>query len=167
MTQENEGLILDQAAIQRKLRRMAYEIFEHNANEKSLILAGIFERGLIVATRLAGILSEIASFDLKIIQLVVDKKNPTGVNIPEAPDFNGKVVIVVDDVADSGRTLLYALKPLLDFLPKKIQTAVLVDRMHKSFPIVIDYTGHSLSTTLKENILVKIDGGEILGAFLS
>jgi pyrimidine operon attenuation protein/uracil phosphoribosyltransferase len=166
MTQESSPLILDHDAIMRKLRRMAYEIFERNAKEERIILAGIFERGHVVARLLAGILREIAPFELRIIHLMLDRDNPVAVSVSEEVDFTGKVVIVVDDVANSGRTMLYALKPILDYLPRKIQTAVLVDRMHKSFPVVIDYTGHSLSTTLKDNILVKIEGDRILGAYL-
>lgn len=167
MPYDNTGLILDEEAIGRKLRRMAYEIFERNAGEQSLILAGILERGHVVAARLAGLLEEIAPFELTLLRLSLNRENPAEVTVSEATDFNGKVVIVVDDVADSGRTMLYALKPLLDYLPRKIQTAVLVDRMHKSFPVVLDYTGHSLSTTLKDNILVRIEGDRILGAFLT
>ena len=68
----------------------------------------------------------------------------------------GKVVIIVDDVANTGRTIYYAIKPLLDTLPKKVEVAVLVDRKHKSFPIQSDYVGLSLATTLKENIDVQI-----------
>jgi len=166
MTQESSGLILDQDTISRKLRRMAYEIFERNAKEKRLILAGILERGHVVATRLAELLREIAPFELEIIHVSINRENPVEVSVSEPVDFTGTVVILVDDVANSGRTMLYALKPILNFLPRKIQTAVLVDRMHKSFPVIINYTGHSLSTTLKDNILVKIEGDRILGAYL-
>lgn len=167
MTQEGSGLILDQEAIARKLRRMAYEIYERNAREKNLILVGIMERGGVVAHRLAALLGEIAPFETRILQLSINRDNPVEVALSEQADFNGQAVILVDDVANSGRTMLYALKPMLDAVPRKIQTAVLVDRMHKAFPVTIDYTGHSLSTTLKDHILVKIDGEDILGAYLA
>lgn len=74
-------------------------------------------------------------------------------------------MVVVDDVANSGRTMLYALKPLLEFLPKKIQTAVLVDRKHKSFPLSVDFVGYSLATTLQDMVLVEMNGEEIVSAY--
>jgi pyrimidine operon attenuation protein/uracil phosphoribosyltransferase len=167
MIHENAGLILDETTIQRKLQRMAYEIYERNAGEQAVILAGILDRGHIVATRLEALLKEIAPFDLQIINLVLDRKNPLEVTASEAVDFTGKTVIVIDDVANSGRTMLYAMKPILAYLPKKIQTAVLVDRTHKSFPVVVNYIGHSLSTTLQENINVEVADGRIRGVYLS
>ncbi len=81
-------------------------------------------------------------------------------------DMNDKVVIIVDDVVNSGKTLLYALKPFLSFHPKKIQTLVLVERTHKMFPVTSDYVGLSLATTLQENIVVEVDGNEIAGAYM-
>ena len=80
--------------------------------------------------------------------------------------MNERVVIIVDDVADTGRTMLYALKPFLDTHPRKIQTLVLVERSHKLFPIQNDYVGLSLTTTLQEHIAVETEGGEIRGAWL-
>jgi len=77
-----------------------------------------------------------------------------------------KVVIIVDDVANTGRTLLYATKPFLDFLPCRLQTAVLVDRQHKTFPICPDYIGLSLSTTLQENIAVEVEGRSVIAVYL-
>lgn len=146
---------------------MAYEIYERNSGQPELILAGIYNRGKVVATLLASILKEIAPFDIRIVDIHINHRQPSEVSIAEKLDFNHKVIILVDDVANSGRTLLYAMKPLLEYLPLKIQTAVLVDRTHKSFPVVVDYTGHSLSTTLQEHILVEIRGDEISGAYLS
>ena len=73
-------------------------------------------------------------------------------------DLNKKVIVLVDDVANTGRTIFYAIKPLLEVLPKKIQVAVLVDREHKSFPIKVDYVGVSLFTTIQDDIDVQIKG---------
>jgi pyrimidine operon attenuation protein/uracil phosphoribosyltransferase len=85
--------------------------------------------------------------------------SPIEVDVP-VEDLDGKVVLVVDDVANTGRTLFYACKPLMEILPARLETAVLVDRKHKSFPIRVDYVGLSLATTLKENIDVQILEGE-------
>ncbi len=81
-------------------------------------------------------------------------------------DFNDKVIIIIDDVANSGRTVLYALKPFLDFYPKKIQTLVLVERRHNSFPVRPDYIGLSVATTLQEHIFVEVDSEKVVGAYL-
>jgi len=73
---------------------------------------------------------------------------------------------LIDDVANSGRTMLYALKPLLEKLPKKIQTLALVERTHKSFPVDVDYVGLSVSSTTDEHIVVEVEAGEVLGAWM-
>lgn len=160
------NIILSQVQIQHKLRRMAYEIYEYNDSEKEIILAGIWDRGYIIAEHLKKTLEEIASFEVKLIRLDLDKVTPGEVKVSPETDFSGKVVVLVDDVANSGRTLLVAMKPLLQKLPRKIQTAVLVDRMHKTFPVVADYIGYSLSTTLQDMIMVEMKGNEIVSAYL-
>ena len=93
-------------------------------------------------------------------------KFPEKVLLSEKVDFNDKVVIVIDDVANSGKTLLYALKPLLEFHPKKIQTLIMVERSHKEFPVAADYVGQSIASTLQEHIYVEVNDAEILGAYL-
>ena len=82
-------------------------------------------------------------------------------------DFNDKAIILIDDVANSGRTMLYALKPLLQQLPQKIQTLALVERTHKSFPVDVDYVGLSVSTTADEHIVVEVENGEVMGAWMN
>lgn len=167
MNPGEKSLILDKDTIKRKLRRMAYQIYEQNADQKHLILAGIYNRGKVVAVILENILKEIAPFSIQMVDVHINHENFTDVTVTGDVDFNNQVVILVDDVANSGKTLLYAMKPFLAFVPRKIQTAVLVDRTHKSFPVVVDYTGHSLSTTLQENIMVEIEDNEISGAYLN
>ncbi|HKC35220.1 MAG TPA: phosphoribosyltransferase family protein, partial [Chitinophagaceae bacterium] len=88
------------------------------------------------------------------------------VSLSKSFDFSGKVIIVIDDVSNSGKTLLYALKPFITFHPKKIQTLVLVERTHTSFPVRPDYVGLSIATTLQEHIYVEVDGNSIAGAYL-
>lgn len=166
MTELVSDRILLKPAIDRKLRRMAYEIYERNAGERAIVVAGIRGGGQVIATRLVAHLKEIAPFSIRHVELSIDKQHPGPVEVSEELDFNGQVVIVVDDVANSGRTLLYALKPLLEALPRRIQTAVLIDRSHKAFPITADYIGHSLSTTLQEHVEVEIQDGEVVAVSL-
>ncbi|MGF6847189.1 pyrimidine operon attenuation protein/uracil phosphoribosyltransferase [Chitinophaga sp. W3I9] len=164
-TMESRNIILTQDIIQKKIERIAYEIYEHNSDGTDIILAGIWDRGVIIAHKLAAILGQISPLNIHIIELRLDKQHPGEVVVSEEIDFNNKVIVVVDDVANSGRTMLYALKPLLKYLPKKIQTAVLVDRKHKSFPLSVDFVGYSLATTLQDMVLVEMNGEEIISAY--
>lgn len=163
---ETKNIILTKDIINKKITRIAHEIYEHNTDEQEIILAGIWDRGAILAQKIAAILKEIAPFRISIIQLTLDKQHPEAVSLSEKQDFNNKVIILIDDVANSGRTMLYALKPFLDYLPKKIQTAVLVDRQHKSFPMSVDFVGHSLATTLQDMVMVDVAEDEIVCAYL-
>ena len=165
--QGTSKIILDQTRIEQTLCRMAYEIYENNVQEEALIVLGIRDNGSILADHLSQLLTQISPLQIIRADVSLDKVHPKDVVLSSSMDFNGKNILVVDDVAHSGKTLLYSMKPLLVFLPKRIQTAVLVDRMHKSFPVMIDYTGHCLSTTLQENIRVHIQGTRIVEATLS
>lgn len=163
---ESRNTILTQDIIKKKTERIAYEIYEHNSDETSIIIAGIWDRGYILARQITQLLSRISPLQVKLISLELDKQNPGEVKLSEPVDFNGQVVVLVDDVANSGRTMLYALKPLLNYLPRKIQTAVLVDRRHKSFPLSVDFVGYSLATTLQDMVMVEMEGEEIVSAYL-
>jgi pyrimidine operon attenuation protein/uracil phosphoribosyltransferase len=158
--------ILSKEVVEKKLRRMAYEILENNIDEKVIILAGVRESGGVVAKVIQQMLSEISSIKTELITVTLDKKEPTEVSLSKSIDFNGKVIILIDDVSNSGKTLLYALKPFIEFHPKKIQTLVLVERTHTSFPVRPDYVGLSIATTLQEHIFVEVKKDEILGAYL-
>lgn len=158
--------ILSKEVVEKKLHRMAYEILENNIDEKEIILAGIRESGSVVAKVIQGMLSEISSIKTELITITLDKQEPTDVSLSRSFDFNGKVIILIDDVSNSGKTLLYALKPFIEFHPKKIQTLVLVERTHTSFPVRPDYVGLSIATTLQEHIFVEVDSTSIAGAYL-
>ena len=158
------NFILSKEIAYRKIQRMAYEIVERNSNEKEIIVAGIKESGLIIANLLKGFLKEIFNGEIIILEIAIDKKDPKNVSFSREIDFQNKIVIVVDDVSNTGKTLLYSLKPLLNFYPKKIQTLVLVERSHKEFPVSPDYVGLSVSTALSEKIIVETEAGEIAGA---
>jgi pyrimidine operon attenuation protein/uracil phosphoribosyltransferase len=163
---DNKNYILSRQVVEKKLRRMALEIIEKNPDEKELILAGIRESGIVVAKNILQHLAEISSTRTELITITLDKHQPKEVKLSKKIDFNDKVIIVIDDVANSGRTLLYALKPFLEFHPKKIQTLVLVERSHNSFPVHPDYIGLSIATTLQEHIFVEVDGNAVTGAYL-
>lgn len=159
--------ILSKEVAEKKLRRMAYEILENNINEKELILAGIRESGSVVARVIQKMFGEISSIKTELITITLDKKHPAEVSLSKSIDLNNKVIVLIDDVSNSGKTLLYALKPFIAFHPKKIQTLVLVERTHTSFPVRPDYVGLSLATTIQEHIFVEVKDEEVAGAYLS
>ncbi len=163
---EKKNYILDRETARKKLERMTYEILENNTGEEEIIFAGIRERGSAIARWLQARFANLSSIQTRVISVQLDKDLPTTVELSEAIDFDGKVVILVDDVASSGKTLVYALKPFLEFHPKKIQMLVLVERTHKTYPVHPDYVGLSLATTLQEHIFVEVEGEDVVGAYL-
>ena len=158
--------ILSKEIAYRKLQRMAYEIVERNIDEKQIILAGIKESGVIIARILHDYLKEIFKGEIILPEISIDKRDPKNISISQQIDFENKVVIITDDVSNSGKTLMYALKPFLDFYPKKIQTLALVERSHREFPVSPDYVGMSVATALSQKIVVETENGEILGAYI-
>lgn len=163
---KKQVLILDKERINWKMQRMAYQIWENFSNEKEVILLGIEGSGATVARSLARRLGEISPIEVKVIIIKMNKKEPLAEEIVIGEDLSDKAVVLVDDVANSGRTLLYALRPLLNYTLKKVFITVLVDRKHKSFPITPDIVGHTVATTLQEHIEVETDGDYITAAYL-
>ena len=157
---------MDAATAAKKIQRMAFEIAEQNREEAALVLAGIRDNGVTLAHIIARHLQDIFPVNIRVIEIGLDKRHPDGITLSEELDFNDAVVILIDDVVNSGKTLLYALKPLLQFYPKKIQTLTLVERSHKMYPIASDYVGFSLATTLQEHIFVEVEEGQVKGAYL-
>jgi pyrimidine operon attenuation protein/uracil phosphoribosyltransferase len=162
----DKNYILSPEAAAKKLKRMAYEILENNFDEKELILAGILEKGLVIARNIQSILQEISGLSIELLTINLNKDKPSLVNLDREIPLKNKVILVIDDVSNSGKTLLYALKPFLDAEPKKVQTLVLVERSHNTFPVKPDYVGLSVATTLQEHIFVEVDQDRIKGAWL-
>ncbi|MFA6149989.1 MAG: phosphoribosyltransferase family protein [Chitinophagaceae bacterium] len=159
-------LILNQEQIKLKLQRMVYQIWEQNADQTELIMIGIADNGFVMAKILAEKLEAISPIKVKLISLTFDKLTPLK-NLPLIEEnLDGKSVLLVDDVANSGKVLLYALRPVLNYFPARINMAVLVDRKHKSYPVNPNIVGHSISTTLQENITVESDGTSLTGVYL-
>ncbi len=157
--------ILEHKEIVNKLQRIAWQIFEANYKEEEIILAGIKGNGYILAQLIAKTLIEISSIDIRVTELVIDKTAPFNHGITtdlESDDFSSKVVILVDDVINSGKTMMYGLKYFLEGPLKKLSAAVLVDRNHNRFPIRADYTGMRLSTSSHEHVKVTLNPDEYL-----
>ena len=161
-----KNLILDRDTAAKKLRRMALEILENNFGEKELVLAGIRDKGSIVARNLEALLKELSDLEVELVDISLDKDHPGEVRLDRDLPLNDRVIIIVDDVSNSGKTLTYALKPFLAAHPRKIEILVLVERTHTHFPVRPNYVGLSLATTLQEHISVEVKGNEVLGAYL-
>jgi len=156
---EEKTLILDAPSISQKLKRMAFEIYEDNFQESELVLAGIDGNGYLLAKLLGEFLVDISEIKVNIVKIEIDKEAPSSekvlVNINKK-EIEGKIVIMVDDVLNTGRTFVYSLRPFLDLRIPKIQIAVLIDRGHSRYPVTSDFTGLELSTVLNDHVEVKI-----------
>ncbi|WP_026904498.1 phosphoribosyltransferase family protein [Pedobacter glucosidilyticus] len=152
-------LILNHTQIQQKINRIAYQILEDNIEEQEIILAGVVSRGYRFALRLEKVLKEIAHFKITLAEIELNKdssKLESSINIPIEACQN-KVIILVDDVLNSGRTIAYGLGVFLNIPLKKLRSVVLIDRSHKLFPVATDFVGLQLSTVLKEHVEVVLD----------
>ncbi|MCH8904548.1 MAG: phosphoribosyltransferase [Bacteroidetes bacterium] len=169
MTNERHQILTDKQ-VQQKLNRIAYQILESNYTEKELILVGIKPRGFTIAKKLSTLLKGMSEITITLCSMKINKSDPSAEEIkldPSMPDVKDKVVILIDDVTDSGKTLTYAIKPFLNNLQKKIQSVVLVDRQHKRYPIAPDFVGLSLATTMQESISVELGKPGKEGAYIS
>jgi pyrimidine operon attenuation protein/uracil phosphoribosyltransferase len=156
-------LILNHQEIEKKITRIAWQIFEKNYEEKEIVLVGITDRGFLLAQKLVNTLQEISPIKINLAEISIDKSEPLEnkqiqFSYPVS-ELKNKSVVLVDDVLNSGKTLIYGIKFLLDFPVKRLKTVVLVDRSHKRFPVQVDFVGLSLSTTLQEQINVEFKEG--------
>ena len=161
--------ILNSKAIDQKINRLAWQIYENNLKEKDVVIVGVSGRGEILANLLSEVLNHISSIKIKLGVIHLDKDNPYNsqitTNLKEI-DYSNKVVILVDDVLNSGKTLIYASKYFLTTPLVKLSTVVLIERKHNLFPIKANYVGLSLATTLQQYITVSLER-DSMGVYLS
>lgn len=167
---KNPEKIIDSAKAMRMLDRIAYQILEENYDAKEIIILGIANKGLLLAKLINKRLKKFGNIPTQLSWIKLNKTSPNDHAIELGDpniNFKNKTIIIIDDVGNTGRTIYYALLPLAKDLPKKIQAAVLVDRMHKLFPIKADFVGLHLSTTFKEMVIVEFDENDkVDGAYL-
>ncbi|WP_372744010.1 phosphoribosyltransferase family protein [Lutibacter sp.] len=153
------SIILTKEQIENKTRRIAYQIYETNSNEKEIVIAGINGNGFVFAQNIAEILKQISGIKVVLCEVIIDKKNPlkqVTTNIPSI-DYKNKSLVLVDDVLSSGTTLMYGIKHFLEVPLKKFKTAVLINRNHKKYPVKADFKGISLSTSMQEHVAVVFE----------
>jgi pyrimidine operon attenuation protein / uracil phosphoribosyltransferase len=151
--------ILDSEAVHQKIKRMAFEVYENNFKEKTIVLAGIEGQGYTLAGILASVIESVSPLKTILVKVSLDKLSPLQSDVTidcDSKDLVKKCIILVDDVLNTGRTMAYGLKPFLNIEVKKIETAVLVNRSHTTFPLMSTYTGYELSTTLTEHVEVVL-----------
>ena len=161
--------ILDARQIGQKLDRLAYEVYENNFSEKELLVVGIEGNGFKVANLIAARLSDISPIKIRIGKISLDKDKPwEGDPVIDFTDkdFVNRTVILVDDVLNSGKTLMYAVRLFLGKPVKKINTVILVDRSHTRFPVKADFVGLTLSTTLQERIVADFSKDKAAAVYL-
>ena len=151
--------VLDHDRVQRKLRRIAFQLYEENCAEKSIIVVGIAPRGFQLAKRLVAMLEEISPLKIELLELKLDKEDPVTGPVKlqgELDALTDRTVVLVDDVLMSGRTLMHAAAHLVTVKLKKLTSVVLVDRLHRAYPIRADIVGLTLSTTMQDHISVEL-----------
>lgn len=155
----SQNIILNHQEIDHKIKRIAYQIYETFAEEDVIILAGIATNGFILAQKISAVLLTISDLKVSLCEVKIDKQNPfNAITTSLSKDaYTNKGIVLVDDVLNSGTTLIYGVKHFLDVPVKKFKTAVLVDRNHKKFPVKADFKGISLSTSSKEHVHVVFE----------
>lgn len=156
MTTE-KNLILNDVQINQKIKRIAYQIYEANSKENEVVIAGIVGNGFVLAEKLAKILNDVSTLEITLCQVNINKKKPLSkiTTSISAEEYKNKSLVLVDDVLNSGTTLIYGIKHFLDVPLKRFKTAVLVNRNHKKYPVKADFKGLSLSTSIKEHVQVE------------
>ncbi|CAM3517676.1 phosphoribosyltransferase family protein [Aequorivita lipolytica] len=159
--QEISTVILDKKQIAHKIKRIAYQVYETNVDEKEVVIAGIVKNGNLLAKKIKAELEKISPIKVLLCEVIIDKKNPTNPveTSLKKEEYQNKSLLLVDDVLHSGTTLIYGVKHFLEVPLKQFKTAVLVDRNHKKYPIKADFKGISLSTSLNENVSVIFEKG--------
>lgn len=152
----SQNIILNHQEIEHKTKRIAYQIYETFVDEKEIVIAGIASNGYIFAEKIASILTEISTLKVILCEVSINKNSPNESITTSIPsnEYQNKGIVLVDDVLNSGTTLVYGVKHFLDVPTTKLKTAVLVDRNHKKYPVKVDFKGISLSTSSQEHVSV-------------
>ncbi|MDD3003903.1 phosphoribosyltransferase domain-containing protein [Flavobacterium sp.] len=155
----NQNTILNHQEIAHKTKRIAYQIYETFVDEQEIVIAGITKNGYLFAQKIAENLQEIAPIKVLLCEVHIDKQNPTAAIQTDlsVENYKDKGLVLVDDVLNSGTTLVYGVRHFLEVPLKKFKTAVLVDRNHKKYPVKADFKGISLSTSLFEHVNVVFE----------
>jgi pyrimidine operon attenuation protein / uracil phosphoribosyltransferase len=161
----DKSIVLNQEQIKQKIERIAYEILENTFEEKEIFVGGIAGNGFLLAERIVSKLNEISNQQIKLFEVTVNNKdnpNDFAINLSiDDQDLSQSTIIIFDDVINSGRTMIHAVKRILDNKISVLKVATLVNRTHRRYPVQADFVGLNMSTTLKDNIIVELGAKEI------
>lgn len=151
--------ILNHVEIEHKIRRIAYQIYETFVAENTIVLAGISKNGYVLAEKISLELQQISPLKVLLCEVFIDKQHPSATITTSLAkeEYANKSLVLIDDVLNSGTTLVYGVKHFLEVPLSKFKTAVLIDRNHKKYPVKADFKGISLSTSLQEHVQVVFD----------
>ena len=162
------SLIMNSKRINDCAHRISYQIVESSINKKEIVLIGIKNNGYIFAKKIHEFLKKITEKKIELLPFEINKKNPhESITLKnQFNSINNSSVILIDDVLNTGKTLMYSIKFLLDYKINQLKTAVLIDRNHKDFPVKVDFKGLSLSTTMNEHVEVVFKKNNV-GVYLT
>ena len=165
----SQNIILTHPEIEHKIKRIAYQIYETFVEEEEIVIAGITKNGFVFAQKIATALALISPIHVSLCEVIVDKRQPDSeiTTSLATEDYRDKGLVLVDDVLNSGTTLIYAVRHFLEVPLQKFKTAVLIDRNHKKYPVKADFKGISLSTSLLEHVQVVFEASGNSYAYLS
>ena len=163
-----KNIILKNIDIEKKIQRISLQILEDNIDEEGIVIFGISDNGLLIAKKLINHLSKISSIKSNLIKVIIDKDNPIdSIKYDSKFDINSSSVLIIDDVSQSGKTLQSVISNLLIYKPTKIKTAVIVNRDQTLYPVKVDYSGISLSTSVNNHVSFISDKNNELSVYLS
>lgn len=162
-------LVMNSNQVNQRLNRLAWQVYEQCSDETEIVVAGIASNGYRLAEKIRTIVQSISGIRIDLIEMKINKENPLenpSISVSDPELFSEKKIIIVDDVSNSGRTLMYGVKYFLAFPVKSIHTLVLVDRDHNRYPVKTNFVGLSLATTLQEHISVEMNDDEGISVYL-
>lgn len=159
----SKTLVLNQKEVALKIQRVAWELLEKHVHDDVVYLIGISKSGYWLAKQVQKVLGDISDLQLRLVEMEVNKQHPLENEIrmdASLEEIENKAVVLIDDVLNSGKVLIYGVRHILEKPIKQLTTAVLVDRNHKTYPVKADVKGLSLSTSLNEHVEVAISGNQ-------
>ena len=165
---EKENIILTNFDIEKKIERISLQILENNSNEEKIVFFGISDNGILISKKIIQLLDKNSNLNLELFKGSIKKsKKVSSIKYDKTFDINDTSILVVDDISQSGKTLQLAISDLFKYNPKKIQTVVVVNRDQTLFPVKIDYSGISLSTSVNEHVSFIKDKNDKVTVYLS